>query len=140
MSSKSNKPKPGMQRLIGGGYAYVRKEPICDEFLLASVTAANGKHDKTNGHYAWRKLKCDTYEEAVAYKDGLYLSKKHFKRHPKKFPQVSVTTKITEADGKFYVEYCAIHPDYVAFYMINKYGEDRTKWPYQPGVYKPKED
>lgn len=100
-----------------------RKEPILDDYARASISLANGKHDE-DGHFATLQYRgCQTREHAKEIAQAL--------RRTKKYTGYTVVPRIKPADdGTFIVEFFAVHPSYSQKYIVEKYGPDRTKWPY----------
>jgi hypothetical protein len=109
-----------------------RKEPITDDILRASIDQAGGVYD-ANGHYAELTYAgCPTRERAAEIKQALYRSGKYVK--------VSVATQIVKADdGTFSVVFKAIDKAVARKYVLEKYGTDRSQWPYDPRARKVKE-
>lgn len=103
-----------------------RKEPILDSHLYASVTQANGVHHPETGHYATLVYAgCETRERAKEIVRALHRSGMHL--------GFSVSAKIIKAgNGTFNVEYRAIDKAMARKHVVDKYGPDRSKWPYDP--------
>lgn len=108
-----------------------RKEPVVDHWVLASIDRAKGRHDKT-GHYADVVIaKIATRDEArewvrALHRSGRYLTK--YTRH-----QVGIHTDRPVRDGNGWkLTFRAVDKAYARKSVIDRYGPDRTKWPYDP--------
>jgi len=103
-----------------------RAEPVLDDHVRASVDAANGKHDPETGHYATlRYVDCATKERADEIKRALYRCAKYL--------GYSMSAQIKKAsDDTWLVEYKAIDKVMARKHVLEKYGTDRSKWPYDP--------
>lgn len=110
-----------------------RKQPVVDEWLMASVNQAGGlgKHDATTGHYRELVIRgLATREEAAEWKRALHRCAVYL--HKNKIADIGVRTAI-ERDGKQYrIRFSAINKAHTYLFMIERYGEDRSKWPYDP--------
>jgi hypothetical protein len=109
-----------------------RKEPIMDDFVFASINAANGKHDPDTGHYATLVYAgCSDRERAKEISNRLFSSALWLTKHKK--ASVSMSTKIKPAsDGTYSVEYVVINKAHARKFVLEKYGTDRSKWAYDP--------
>jgi hypothetical protein len=109
-----------------------RKEPIVDDYIHASINATNGVFDPETGHYG--KLVytgIETPERAREISSALHRCAYYLYSH--KGPKVGISAKIrSEKDGTFSVEFVAINKQHTYKYMIERYGEDRSRWPYNP--------
>lgn len=116
-------PAPGWRR---------RKDPVLDPHVLASVEQAGGIGRHTNGHYATLWIRgLESREEADEWKRALHRSARYLDRTGA--AAVGVTTKIHRVGGgKYEIEFKAIDKVYAKQYMLDKYGPDRSKWPYDP--------
>lgn len=118
-------PSPGWSR---------RTEPILDDWILKSINHAGGKYDADTGHYA--KLVyagCATKSRADQIEDALYRCGRYL--HRRKIADIGVHAKARkqpESDGTFSVDYVAINKAHTYKYLIDKHGEDKNKWPYNP--------
>jgi hypothetical protein len=108
-----------------------RQEPIVDDLIHASVQQANGVHDE-NGHFATLVYAgCPTYERAKEINDALYRCAQYLHRH--KILDIGMKAEIKkQADGTFNVEFRACDKSFARAYVLATYGEDRSKWPYDP--------
>jgi glutathionyl-hydroquinone reductase len=102
-----------------------RKEPVLDAHLQASLDQAHGTYDE-NGHYALLVYAgCPTRERAKEIVQALHRSANHL--------GVSVSTKTIKAeDGSFQIHFKAIDKIFAKRYVLQKYGNDVSKWPYNP--------
>lgn len=103
-----------------------RLEPILDDHLRASIARANGIASPDNGHYAKVVYAgCESKERAQEISKALYRAARYV--------GVSVKTEIVKAgDGTYQVHFYAIDKTHARKYMLERYGTDRTKWPYDP--------
>ncbi len=110
-----------------------RKEPVLDAHILASVEQAGGigHHDPETGHYAELVIRdLATREEAAEWSRALHRSAYFMSRHG--VADVSVKAKISK-DGKGYkIVFRAVDKTCARAYVLATYGEDRSKWPYDP--------
>lgn len=110
-----------------------RKEPVADDYIMASVNATGGPgtHDAATGHYGELVLKgLKDRDEAKEWSRALFRSAHYLTRH--KLADVSVSAKI-ERDGTMYrIRYRAIDKTSARAHVMAKYGEDRSLWPYDP--------
>jgi hypothetical protein len=97
-----------------------------DSHIAAAMAQCNGKPAPDTGLMG--KLVyvgCDSRERAVEVKRMLYRSASHHK--------VSLATDIVPADdGTFQVHFSVFHKSYGRKYVLDKYGSDRSKFPYDP--------
>lgn len=101
------------------------KEPVLDHLIHASVQGANGIHDD-NGHYKeLHYVGCETRERAVEIKKALY-------RAAKRLGFSLSGCKILKTGDTFTVVFKAGDKAHAKKYMLEKYGTDRSKWPYDP--------
>jgi hypothetical protein len=103
-----------------------RKEPILDHLVQASVDQAQGVCDPDTGHYGTLVYaECKDLARAKEIVQALHRSAGHLK--------VSMSAKPNkQADGTYDVEFRAIDKAHARAFVIAKYGEDRSKWPYDP--------
>ena len=110
-----------------------RKEPIVDEYILASISKAGGlgRHHPETGHYATliiRGLK--DREEAGEWSRALYRCAHYLNRTGQ--AAVSMSAKIRRANGGYEIEFRAVDKTLAKAHVLAKYGADRSKWPYDP--------
>lgn len=102
-----------------------RKEPILDHLIHASVNQAGGKPDEKGGFAEIHYTGCATRERAMEIRRAAFRSKRH--------TGYSVSAKPKQdKSGEWRVIIRAHDPAMAKAYMIERYGEDRTKWPYSP--------
>jgi hypothetical protein len=102
-----------------------RKEPILDAHIRASVDQVKGVHDEL-GHYGLLVYAgCETRERAKEIVQALHRSGRHL--------GFSVSAKVVKAeDGTHQVHFKAIDKTMAKKYMLEKYGTDVSRWPYNP--------
>lgn len=102
-----------------------RKEPILDHLLHASVAQVNGVYHPVTGHYGELVYTgIDTKERAAEIKRALFRSGKHTGH--------SVSAKVEKAGEGYLVRFKAIDKNMARKYILDHYGDDRSKWPYSP--------
>ena len=110
-----------------------RLEPVVDDWILASVAQAGGlgRHHPETGHYAELVIKgLATRDEAGEWSRALYRCA-HFLNRTGQAP-VSMSAKI-ERDGAGYrIRFKAVDKTLARKHVMDKYGPDRSKWPYDP--------
>lgn len=100
-----------------------RKEPLLDSYILASVSASPVNPD--NGHYGELVYAgCETRERAEEIKRALFRAAKR--------QGYSVTAKVEKRLRTFRVRFTAIDKAAARRHVIEKYGTDRSLWPYNP--------
>ena len=110
-----------------------RKEPVVDDWILASVAKAGGlgKHHPQTGHYADLIIRgLADKEEAMEWRRALFRCA-HYLNRTKQAP-LSMSAKI-ERDGKGYrIVFRAVDKTLARAHVLARYGPDRSKWPYDP--------
>jgi len=109
-----------------------RKEPVVDDWIMASVNAAGGpgKHD-ASGHYALLVIKgLADRDEAEEWHDALNRCA-HW-MHRNKVISVSMSATIKRDGSRYLIEFRAIDKVAARAYVMRKYGPDPSKWPYDP--------
>ncbi len=124
-------PAPGWRR---------RKEPVLDHWVLASVSAAGGlgKHHPETGHYSELVIKgLADREEAAEWRRALFRCAHFLNRTGQ--AAVSMSARITkhaqpcgEKGCQFHITFKAIDKTLARKAVLDKYGPDRSKWPYDP--------
>lgn len=101
-----------------------RKQPLTDELIHASVNG--GMVDPSRGFYATRVyVGVETEERALDLKRSLFRCAKRL--------GFSVRVQVEKAaDGGFQLRYHAIDKTKARAWMLATYGDDRSKWPYNP--------
>lgn len=110
-----------------------RKEPVTDDYILASVSQAGGpgRHHPDTGHYAELLITgLTSKEEAAEWRASLFRCAHWLTRN--RGAEVSMSAKI-ERDGSGYrIRFAAVDKTIARQHVLTKYGPDRTKWPYDP--------
>lgn len=117
-----------------------RKEPVLDTHVLASVQQSGGigRHNDA-GHYATLWIRgLASREEADEWKRALHRSARYLDRT--RAAPVGVSTRIHRVgNGQYEIEFKAIDKTHARKYMLDTYGPDRSKWPYDPRRKVPRE-
>lgn len=115
--------------------------PALDDHLAMSMTLANGIHNE-HGHYAECVYAgCADEERAREVVRMLYRSTRALnnKLRIARKGQVSLRQNIVKAaDGTYQVKYQLVDKTAAYKYVLETYGEDRSKWPYDPRAKKEK--
>lgn len=107
-----------------------RKEPILDSWVQASVARTGGKHDE-NGHYGELVISdIGTRAEATEYIRALHRSANHL--HKWTDLHVGIRASVEKTGRGYKVHFHAVDKTYAQKYILEKYGADRSKWPYDP--------
>lgn len=105
-----------------------RKQPVRDDYLMASISHAGGKHDG-EGHYATLVVGgCATREEAQEEVRALNRCAMYLKKQG--IADIGVSCKIRKRGDVFDVEFFAVDKAMARKYVIETYGPDPAKWPY----------
>jgi len=110
-----------------------RKEPVLDHYVLASIEQAggHGKHDPATGHYATLLINgLADRAEAEEYVRALNRSALHLHRY--QIADVGMSAKIERTAEGFVVRFKAIDKTLARQHVLQRYGPDRSKWPYDP--------
>ena len=110
-----------------------RKEPICDDYVRASVEQAGGvgRHHPETGHYAELVITgLTTRDEAAEYVRGL--NRAALWLHRNRGLEVGMSAKAERTATGFQVRFKAIDKTLARQHVLRKYGSDRSKWPYDP--------
>ena len=112
----------------------LRKQPVVDDYILASIEQAGGigRYDPATGHYPEMVIKgLASKEEAAEWKSALWRCAHYLSR--KDIAPVSMVSVKIEPDGNgFKIRFRAGDKTYARKRVIEKYGPDRSKWPYDP--------
>lgn len=117
-------PAPGWRR---------RMEPILDDHVLASVAQAGGigQHHPVTGHYATLIIRgLASKDEAAEWKRALHRSAHYLARH--NVADVSMSASVRRDGTKWLIEFRVIDKTIARNYILQQYGPDRSKWPYDP--------
>ena len=101
---------------------------MLDAFVMASVNGAGGKYDEETGFYKTLKLRPDDGEDIQELHKALRRSAVYLHSHGIVAIGIHVA-KGCDRKGP-YLEYVAVNKAHTYKYMIAKYGEDRSLWPY----------
>jgi hypothetical protein len=105
-----------------------RKPPILDDHVLASIDGANGKYDEDTGFYKTLRMRADPGEDIAELHRALRRSAVYL--HSNEIADIGIhVAKKRDRKGP-YLEYVAVNKAHTYKYMIAKYGEDRSLWPY----------
>lgn len=108
-----------------------RKEPIADDWLLASVNEAggHGQHHPETGFYAQLVMRgLADRAEAETWKQALHRSAVYLRRW--KIADIGVSAKIERSGSGYIIRYHAVNKAHAQNYVVTKYGPDPSKWPY----------
>jgi hypothetical protein len=110
----------------------LRTQPVLDDYVWASINAVNGVYDSETGHYGKLVYSgCETEERALEINRALNRSASYMHTH--KQADVGMNSRVKRAsDGTWEVEFAAVSKAHARAYVIQKYGSDRSKWPYDP--------
>jgi hypothetical protein len=112
-----------------------RKQPVLDDWVKHSVSQAKAVHDQ-DGHYAWLWID-DLHDrlEAREYIRALHRAARRL--HTRGILAVGIRAEIVKAGAGYRVHWAAVDKDIARRKVIEKYGPDKTKWPYYTGRKKP---
>lgn len=101
-----------------------RQEPILDHLIHASVSQAGGKHDDKGRYAELVYTGCSTRTRAEEIKRALYRCARYI--------GYSMAAWIEANGEEFDVHFRANDKAFGKKHVIEKYGPDRSKWPYDP--------
>lgn len=103
-----------------------------DAYVIASVEQAAGRHHPQTGHYATLWIRgLATKEECAAWKQALFRCAHYLARNG--IADVSMSTDRPVRDGRGYkFSFRAVDKTLARQHVMEKYGPDRSKWPYDP--------
>lgn len=111
-----------------------RKEPVTDEWIMASVNRCGGLgyYDPQTGKYADLIIRgLDTREEAEDWVKALYRCAHWLNRN--NIAPVSMSTDPIERNGSGYqIRFRAIDKTMARAHVLARYCKDRSRWPYDP--------
>lgn len=109
-----------------------RKDPILDDYVLASVHKASGQHHPETGFYAELHLVgFTTREEADEWRRALYRSAHYLSRHG--IADVSMAADPPKRDtAGWKLVFRAVDKTMARAHVMRRYGTDRSRWPYDP--------
>jgi hypothetical protein len=107
-----------------------RKPPVRDDYLLASIQGAEGRHHPETGQYAQLVIAgCASLDEAKEEIRALHRSANHLSKWKLTKP-IGVFTKIRKNGGAYDVEFTVVDKSYARKFVVDRYGPDPSKWPY----------
>lgn len=112
-----------------------RKQPVLDDWIMASVsqTGGLGKHHPETGHYGTLVITgLSGREEADEYKKALFRCAHYLSRHGTAPVSMHADKPVQQADGSWSVSFRAIDKTIARAHVLARYGNDRSKWPYDP--------
>lgn len=102
-----------------------RLEPILDDYVKAAMDSVGNQFNPETGLYSTLVYaNCETRDRAKEISQALYRSGRHLK--------VSVHTDIKKNGSGYNVEFSVFDKKFARAYVVNTYGEDRSKWAYDP--------
>jgi hypothetical protein len=108
-----------------------RKQPVADDWLLASVSQAggHGQHDGETGFYADLVMRdLADRPEAEEWKRALHRSAVYL--HKWGLADIGVSAKIERSGGGYIIRYRAVNKQHAQSYVVRTYGPDPARWPY----------
>lgn len=112
-----------------------RKEPITDDWVMASVTRAGGigSHHPQTGKYAELVISgLADRAEAEEYRRSLHRCAQWLLRNRGAHIGMSTDPPERAPDGTYRVRFRATDKTFSRQYVLQRYGTDRSKWPYDP--------
>lgn len=112
-----------------------RKEPVLDHYIWASIRRAGGlgQHNRQTGHYADLVITgLATSDEVTEYKNALHRCAFYLHRKGQAAVSMKVDRPVRQPDGTWSIRFRAIDKTYAKAAMLARYGQDRSKWPYDP--------
>lgn len=110
-----------------------RKPPVTDQHVLASIAQAGGigRHHPETGHYATLIIRgLASRDEADEWRRSLYRCAHYLSRTGQADVGMSATVR---RDGtRWLIEFRAVDKTLARRHVLQKYGSDRSKWPYDP--------
>lgn len=112
-----------------------RREPITDEYVLTSVERSGGmgKHHPETGKYAELVISgLADRAEADEYRRSLHRCALWLLRNRGYDIGMSTDTPERAVDGTYLIRFRATDKTHSRNYVLQRYGNDRSKWPYDP--------
>lgn len=107
-----------------------RKQPVLDSWVLASISAAKGTPG-SDGHYGELHITdLATRDEAREYVRALHRSGRYLTKYSQY--QVGIRAHVKRSGRRYYVQFWAVDKIAAKAHILEKYGPDRSKWPYDP--------
>jgi hypothetical protein len=112
-------------KCMGTYRGFQRKEPVLDHLIQAAMDAVDGEHDQDTGRYGTLHYTgCESRERATEIKQALFRAARHL--------GVSLHADIQRDGAGYRVEFTPVNKAHARAYVVAKYGNDRSKWPYSP--------
>lgn len=107
-----------------------RMEPIMDDRVRLSISMAGGKPGPDGRYATLVHPDCPTRDYANEIRKAYQRSRNYVRDHEDK---VGVWAVIVKADdGTYQVHFAACNKVLAKAYMFRTYGDDVSKWPYDP--------
>jgi len=110
-----------------------RKEPVLDDWILASVEQAGGigSHHPETGHYRQLVIRgLADKDEADEWRRALFRCA-HYLNRTGQAP-VSMSARIGKDKDGYKITFTAVDKTLARKHVLDRYGPDRSKWPYDP--------
>jgi len=104
-----------------------------DDWVMASITHAGGlgKHHPETGHYGELVITdISDRDQAAEYVRALNRAALFLCR--KQIADVGMSAKVEKAGAGFQIRFKAIDKTLARKHVLDRYGPDRSKWPYDP--------
>lgn len=108
-----------------------RKQPVADAHVLASVQQAGGQFDPKTGFYGRIIMRFGPGDDPKVWHQALRRSARYLHRNGVADVGIHIEPLKRDAKGP-YLAYVAVNKTHTYQYMLTKYGNDRSKWPYDP--------
>jgi hypothetical protein len=105
-----------------------RKQPVADAYILASIEQAGGKYHAETGFYKTLRLRLDDNDDAREWHRAFRRSAVYLHRNG--IADIGIHVEIKRDRKGQYLEYVAINKAHTYRFIIQRYGPDRSKWPY----------
>lgn len=112
-----------------------RKEPVVDDWIMASVNRAGGigQHHPTTGHYATLVITgLASKEEADEYRRALHRCAHYLNRTGTAPVSMAADRAVRQVDGTYSITFRSVDKTLARAHVLAKYGSDRSRWPYDP--------
>jgi len=113
----------------------VRKEPVVDHYILASVNQAGGlgRHHPQTGHYGTLVINdLADAAEADEYRRALYRCAHYLNRTGTAPLSMSADKPVRGINGRYSITFRAVDKTLARQHVLQRYGADRSRWPYDP--------
>ena len=110
-----------------------RKEPVLDDWVLASIHQSGGlgRHHPETGHYGELVITdLADRDEAAEYVRALNRAALHLHRH--QIADVGMSAKVERSGERYQIRFKAVDKTLARKHVLERYGPDRSKWPYDP--------